>query len=36
VRAPSEWKGARSLEDAIADPVQGQDTTLHDPALLKG
>jgi catechol 2,3-dioxygenase len=34
VRPPSEWKGARSLEDAIADPVRGQDTTLHDPSLL--
>jgi len=34
VRPPSEWKGARSLEDAIADPVHGQDTTLHDPSLL--
>jgi len=33
VRPPSEWKGARSLEDAIADPVRGQDTTLHDPSL---
>src|SRR5216684_4313077 len=36
VRPPAEWKGARSLEDAIADPVRGQDTTLHDPALLEG
>ena len=35
VRAASEWKGARSLEDAIADPVRGQDTSLHDPSLLK-
>jgi catechol 2,3-dioxygenase-like lactoylglutathione lyase family enzyme len=34
VRPPSEWKGARSLDDAIADPVRGQDTTLHDPSLL--
>jgi len=33
-RPASEWKGARSLADAIADPVCGQDTTLHDPALL--
>ena len=30
VRPPSEWKWAHSLEDAIADPVRGQDTTLHD------
>jgi hypothetical protein len=36
VRPPVEWKGAQSLEAAIADPVHGQDTTLHDPALLNG
>jgi catechol-2,3-dioxygenase len=36
VRPTAEWKGARSLEDALADPVRGQDTTLHDPSLLKG
>ncbi|MGA8757415.1 MAG: VOC family protein [Stellaceae bacterium] len=36
VRPPTEWKGARSLEDAVADPVRGQDTSLHDPSLLKG
>jgi catechol 2,3-dioxygenase-like lactoylglutathione lyase family enzyme len=35
-RPPSEWKGARNLREAIADPVRGQDTTLHDPSLLKG
>jgi catechol-2,3-dioxygenase len=35
VRPAAEWKGARSLEDALADPVRGQDTTLHDPSLLK-
>ena len=34
VRPAAEWKGARSLEDALADPVRGQDTTLHDPSLL--
>lgn len=34
VRPPSEWKWAHSLEAAIADPVRGQDTTLHDPSLL--
>jgi len=28
-------RGARSLEDAIADPVRGQDTTLHDPLCSK-
>jgi catechol 2,3-dioxygenase-like lactoylglutathione lyase family enzyme len=36
VRPAAEWKGARSLADALADPVRGQDTTLHDPSLLKG
>ena len=36
VRPPAEWKGAQSLEAAIADPVRGQDTSLHDPALLDG
>ena len=36
VRPAAEWKGARSLEDALADPVRGQDTTLHDRSLLKG
>jgi catechol 2,3-dioxygenase-like lactoylglutathione lyase family enzyme len=35
VRPAVEWKGMRRLEDAIADPVRGQDTTLRDPALLK-
>ena len=34
VRPSSEWKGARSLEDAVADPVKGQDTSLRNPALL--
>jgi catechol 2,3-dioxygenase-like lactoylglutathione lyase family enzyme len=32
-RPASEWKGARSLEAAIADPVAGQDTTLPGAAL---
>ena len=36
VRPSTEWKGVQSLEQAIADPVRGQDTTLHDPALLDG
>ena len=36
VRPSSEWKGAKSLKEAIADPVRGQDTTLQDPSLLKG
>ena len=35
VRPASEWKGAKSLAAAIADPVRGQDTTLQDPSLLK-
>ena len=34
-RPRAEWKGAKSLEAAIADPVSGQDTTVQDPALLK-
>jgi catechol 2,3-dioxygenase-like lactoylglutathione lyase family enzyme len=34
-RPAHEWKGARSLEQAIADPVAGQDTTLKDPSLIK-
>jgi len=33
VRPPSEWKGAHTLEQAIRDPVRGQDTTLADPKL---
>lgn len=33
-RPAEEWKGALSLEAAIADPVKGQDTTLKDPTLL--
>ena len=33
-RPASEWKGARSLEEAIADPGRGQDTSLHDATLL--
>ena len=34
VRPPAEWKGAHSLEEAIRDPVKGQDTTVADPSLL--
>jgi catechol 2,3-dioxygenase len=34
-RPAHEWKGARSLEQAIGDPVIGQDTGLKDPFLLK-
>jgi catechol 2,3-dioxygenase-like lactoylglutathione lyase family enzyme len=33
-RPPSEWKGAQSLAEAIANPVRGQDTTLQDRDLL--
>jgi catechol 2,3-dioxygenase-like lactoylglutathione lyase family enzyme len=33
-RPAEEWKGALSLESAIADPVKGQDTRLKDPSLL--
>ena len=33
VRPREQWKGARSLSEAVADPVVGQDTTLRDPAL---
>ena len=31
-RPASEWKGARSLKQAVEDPVKGQDTTLASPA----
>jgi catechol 2,3-dioxygenase-like lactoylglutathione lyase family enzyme len=34
-RPSTEWKWAHSLEQAIADPVRGQDTTLMNPALAK-
>ncbi len=30
VRPPGEWKWAHSIKEALADPVRGQDTTLHD------
>lgn len=33
VRPPGEWKWAHSLAEAIADPVNGQDTTLRDRSL---
>jgi catechol 2,3-dioxygenase-like lactoylglutathione lyase family enzyme len=36
VRPAAEWKGARSLEHALADPVRGQDTTVHDASSLTG
>jgi catechol 2,3-dioxygenase-like lactoylglutathione lyase family enzyme len=34
-RPAHEWKGASSLEAAIADPVIGQDTRLKDPSVLR-
>lgn len=34
-RPASEWKGVRSIEDAIADPVRGQDTSVQDRSLLR-
>jgi catechol 2,3-dioxygenase-like lactoylglutathione lyase family enzyme len=35
VRPRDQWKGAPSLEAAIADPVEGQDATVFDRSLLK-
>ena len=35
IRPAAEWKWAHSLEEAIADPCVGQDTTLADPSLLR-
>ena len=32
--AAREWKGPPSIEAAIAEPVPGQDTTLHEPSLI--
>jgi len=34
-RPASEWKGARSLEQAIDNPVRGQNTTVHDERLVR-
>jgi len=34
IRPASQWKLARSLKQAIADPVAGQDTSLKDPSIL--
>jgi catechol 2,3-dioxygenase len=34
-RPPQEWKGARSLEEAIGNPVRGQDTTVQDERLIR-
>ena len=35
IRPAAEWKWAHSLEDAIADPVKGQDTTVADQTLIR-
>lgn len=35
VRPRSEWRPARSLEEAIDNPVPGQDTRVRDPSLLR-
>jgi catechol 2,3-dioxygenase-like lactoylglutathione lyase family enzyme len=35
IRPPSEWKLARSLKQAVDDPVVGQDTALKDPSILE-
>lgn len=35
VRPRSEWRGAKTIEQALADPPAGQDTTLRDPTLLR-
>ena len=35
-RPREEWKGVQGLEAAIADPVRGQDTTLHAAPFRKG
>ena len=35
IRPPEEWRWAHTLEEAVANPVAGQDTTLQDPTLLK-
>jgi catechol 2,3-dioxygenase len=35
IRPAEEWRQAFTLEDAVANPPAGQDTTVHDSALLK-
>ena len=35
-RPKEEWNGVRGLDAAVADPVPGQDTTLHAAELRKG
>lgn len=34
-RPPHEWRGVKSLEAALADPLPGQNPVLQDPALLE-
>jgi hypothetical protein len=34
VRPPNEWRGAATLEEAVANPVRGQDPALADPSLM--
>ena len=34
VRPASEWRGAATLEEAVANPVRGQDPVLADPSLM--
>src|SRR6185503_3845462 len=34
IRPANEWKGAKTLRQAIADPVRGQDTRLKDASIL--
>lgn len=35
VRPSEEWRGARTLEEAVANPVRGQDPILADPSLMR-
>jgi catechol 2,3-dioxygenase-like lactoylglutathione lyase family enzyme len=35
VRPSSEWRGATTLEEAVANPVRGQDPVLADPSLMR-
>ena len=35
VRPPSEWRGAATLEEAVANPVRGQDAVLADPSVMR-
>ena len=35
VRPPTEWRQFFTIEEAIANPPRGQDTTVHDASLLK-